>query len=220
MAIPAIAPYMLPALPDNRLNWTLEADRAVLLIHDMQHYFLRPYEMDASPIADVLSNLLSIRRRCADLGVPVVYTAQSGSQDPADRGLLADLWGPGLTDSKSDTDICAPLMPEPSEILLAKHRYSALVRSPLAGLMRNSGRDQLLIGGVYAHIGIQATAVDAFSNDIKPFVLGDAIAAFNADDHRAALTYMARHCARVEATREVIRTLSGRVAPSLINPLA
>ncbi|MFI6713509.1 isochorismatase family protein [Nonomuraea sp. NPDC050478] len=219
MAIAAIAPYLLPALPDNRLNWTLEADRAVLLIHDMQHYFLRPYEMDASPIADVLSNLLSIRRRCAELGVPVVYTAQPGSQDPADRGLLSDLWGPGLTDSKSDTDICAPLMPEPSEILLAKHRYSALVRSPLARLMRNSGRDQLLIGGVYAHIGIQATAVDAFSADLKPFVLGDAVAAFSADDHSAALAYMARHCARVEATGEVIRALRGCTAPSPMRPL-
>lgn len=218
MTIPAIDPYMLPALPDNRLNWTFEADRAVLLIHDMQHYFLRPYQMDSSPRADVLSNLLAIRQRCAELGIPVVYTAQPGSQAPADRGLLTDLWGPGLTDAKEDTDICAPLMPAPSEILLAKHRYSALVRSPLVNLMRSSGRDQLLIGGVYAHIGIQATAVDAFSNDIKPFVLGDAIAAFNADDHRAALAYIARYCARVEATSEVIRTLAK--APSLTQPLA
>ncbi|GGO81362.1 isochorismatase family protein [Nonomuraea cavernae] len=216
MAIPAIAPYMLPALPDNRLNWTFEADRAVLLIHDMQHYFLRPYQMDASPIADVLSNLVAIRQRCTEQGVPIVYTAQPGSQVSADRGLLADLWGPGLTDAAEDTDICAPLMPAPSEIVLAKHRYSALLRSPLANLMRASGRDHLLIGGVYAHIGIQATAVDAFSNDIKPFVIGDAIAAFSADDHRAAVDYMARHCARVEATSEVIRTLSRCTASSPI----
>ncbi|MGI5274159.1 isochorismatase family protein [Nonomuraea sp. CA-218870] len=213
MAIPAIAPYMLPALPDNRLSWTIDPDRALLLIHDMQHYFLRPYQMDASPIADVLSNLLAVRQRCAESGVPVVYTAQPGSQSPADRGLLADVWGPGLTDAREDTDICAPLMPAPNEILLAKHRYSALARSPLVTLMRNAGRDQLLVGGVYTHIGIQATAVDAFSHDIKPFVLGDATAAFSAEDHRAALVYMARHCARVEATGEVIRALSRPTSP-------
>ena len=43
--IPEIKSYSLPAagdLPANTAQWQLDPDRAVLLVHDMQKYFLRP----------------------------------------------------------------------------------------------------------------------------------------------------------------------------------
>ncbi|GAA1708268.1 hypothetical protein GCM10009765_67290 [Fodinicola feengrottensis] len=51
-AIPAIAPYSMPAedtLPPNRVDWRPRADRAVLLIHDMQNYFLAPFSPTGQP---------------------------------------------------------------------------------------------------------------------------------------------------------------------------
>ncbi|MEU4576138.1 isochorismatase family protein [Nonomuraea sp. NPDC023979] len=213
MPIAAIAPYAMPAtMPDSRVNWAPDPRRAVLLIHDMQHYFLRPYQPDAEPHADLMANLLAIRQRCTELSIPIIYTAQPGSQLPAERGLLTQLWGPGLTDVETDTAIPAPLAPAGGDIVVAKHRYSAFIRSPLATMLATAGRDQLLIGGVYAHIGIQATAVDAFSHDIQPIVLGDAVAAFSADSHQASLEYMAAHCARVLTTSDAVRALRRRPA--------
>ncbi|NEE16626.1 isochorismatase, partial [Streptomyces sp. SID7499] len=40
MALPAIVPYPMPAadeLPANRVDWTVDPARAVLLVHDLQN---------------------------------------------------------------------------------------------------------------------------------------------------------------------------------------
>ena len=50
--LPAIEPYPMPTvadLPTNRVDWTLDAGRAVLLVHDMQNYFLRAFTPGTSP---------------------------------------------------------------------------------------------------------------------------------------------------------------------------
>ena len=52
MALPAIASYPMPSaadLPPNKVSWTPDPQRAVLLIHDMQNYFLRPFPPDQHP---------------------------------------------------------------------------------------------------------------------------------------------------------------------------
>lgn len=46
MTIPPIEPYQMPAaddLPENVASWQVDPSRAVLLIHDMQKYFLAPF---------------------------------------------------------------------------------------------------------------------------------------------------------------------------------
>ena len=69
--------------------------------------------------------------------------------------------------------------------------------------MRRSGRDQLIVCGVYAHVGVLMTAVDAFTNDIQTFLVADAVADFSADYHRMALEYAAERCASVVTAGQV-----------------
>jgi isochorismate hydrolase len=198
MAIPQIAPYALPdeaALPPAKVAWALEADRAVLLIHDMQRYFLAAYDSDASPIAELIPNIARLRARCTQLGIPVLYTAQPGGQRRDQRGLLQDFWGGGLA-AGPEEEIVDALAPGDGDVVVTKWRYSGLVRTDLLDRVEAMGRDQLIVTGIYAHIGCLMTAAHAFMEDVQPFLVADAVADFSPEDHRMALDYAARRCAR------------------------
>ena len=74
------------------MDWKPDPKRAVLLIHDMQEYFLDAYSDKESPKVELISNIKMIREKCKELGIPVVYTAQPGGQTLEQRGLLQDFW--------------------------------------------------------------------------------------------------------------------------------
>lgn len=209
--LPTIAPYDPPAeddVPASRAAWTLETHRAALLVHDMQRYFMRPYDLAAEPATTLVANIAQLVRAARKAGVPVFYTAQTGDQERCDRGLQADLWGPGMSRSPEHQDILPELAPEEGDMVLVKHRYSAFQRSNLETLMRARGRDQLLVCGVYAHIGCQLTAAEAFQRDIEPFMVADALADFSRDKHMAAIAWAAGVCAVATTTRRILERLT------------
>ncbi|MGI5347463.1 isochorismatase family protein [Streptomyces sp. CA-250714] len=200
--IPDIPAYPMPGeqdLPTNTARWTVNPDRAVLLVHDMQRYFLRPFAEEQR--RELVRNVVLLRERCARLGIPVAFTAQPGSMTAEQRGLLSDFWGPGMRLDPTDRDIVDELAPHPDDWLLTKWRYSAFFRTDLLARMREHARDQLVVCGVYAHIGVLASAIEAFTHDIETFMVADAVADFSAEEHRLALGYAARRCAVVATTR-------------------
>jgi isochorismate hydrolase len=99
------------------------------------------------------------------------------------------------------------LAPGPFNRVFTKWRYSAFHRSELLPFLRAQGRDQLLICGIYAHVGCLITACDAFSHDIEPFLVADAVADFSAEYHRLALWYAAERCAATPPTSAVVQAL-------------
>lgn len=211
MSLPQIAPYPLPAaqdIPVARAPWRLEKHRAALLVHDMQGYFTRRFPAAEPPLPQATGNIALLSEACRSAGVPVFYTAQPGNQDPRDRGLQRDLWGPGMTESEEDQAIIEPLTPKPGDQVLVKWRYSAFQRTNLADLLRVRNRDQLLITGIYAHIGCQTTAVDAFMHDIEPFFVADALADFSAELHELAVEYVASRCGVALTTAQAMEVLA------------
>ncbi len=214
--IAPIAPYDLPAEEDadqDRTGWRPDPRRAALLIHDMQRYFLRPFRQDTPPLTVVLPNAVQLRETCASLGVPVFYTAQPGDMTEDQRGLLGAFWGAGMAAAPEDRRIVDELTPDEADQVLTKWRYSAFQRTPLLERLRAAGRDQLIVCGVYAHLGCLITTVDAFSHDIQPFLVTDAVADFNADDHRLAVSYAAHACAATPTTKQVVEALLGEGHP-------
>ncbi|MGA6181147.1 isochorismatase family protein [Stenotrophomonas sp. NPDC077421] len=211
MALPTIHAYPLPQadeLPAARGPWRPDAARVALLVHDMQQYFLAAFAPDASPLAPAVANIERLLVQCRARGIPVFYTAQRGQQDRRDRGLQADLWGPGMSATAAHETILDAVAPAAGDHVLVKHRYSAFQRSNLQTLMRARGRDQLLVTGVYAHIGCTATVLEAFQHDIEAFIAADAVADFSRDDHDMAMRWIARTCGVPMTTVQLLEALA------------
>ncbi|MDE9554549.1 isochorismatase family protein [Xenorhabdus bovienii] len=210
MSIPKLNDYLLPAvqeLPVNKVNWALDSKRAALLIHDMQNYFLNFWQPDSQLVTQIIDNIARLKIQCQKLGIPVFYTAQPDHQSDADRGLLNDMWGAGLNKHPEQQSITDALAPEGDDTLLVKWRYSAFQRSDLEQLLKNSERNQLIICGIYAHIGCMTTATDAFMRDIKPFFVADALADFSREEHMMSLRYVAGRSGRVLTTATLLNEM-------------
>ncbi|GJL38126.1 isochorismatase [Enterobacter hormaechei] len=223
MTIPKLTGYALPTandIPDNKVQWAFEPDRAALLIHDMQEYFLHFWGENCPMMEKVVANIAALRQFCKQHHIPVYYTAQPKDQSDDDRALLNDMWGPGLTRSPEQQQIVAALAPDEADTVLVKWRYSAFHRSPLEQMLKETGRNQLIITGVYAHIGCMTTATDAFMRDIKPFMVADALADFSREEHLMSLKYVAGRSGRVVMTEALLPVPASKAAlRALILPL-
>ncbi|OQQ03988.1 isochorismatase [Vibrio campbellii] len=207
MAIPKIASYKIPqseTFPENTVDWKIDPKKAVVLVHDLQTYFLNFFDKTKSPVPELLENVSKVLDNARAANIPVIYTAQPANQEPNERALLTDFWGAGLT---QNTDIVPEVSPQAGDIQYTKWRYSAFKKTPLLQWMQEEQRDQLIIVGVYGHIGILSTALDAFMLDIKPFVIGDAIADFAEEDHLHTLKYVAGRSGCVKSVNEFIKTI-------------
>ncbi|GAA0644977.1 hypothetical protein GCM10010174_80040 [Kutzneria viridogrisea] len=210
MGLPRIDPYPMPTeteLPASRVSWRCEPDRAVLLIHDMQNHFLAPFQVDQSPVVELLANIAELRAAAHAAGIPVVYSAQPGGQTHEQRGLQLDMWGEGIGADPAAAEITEALTPADGDVRMTKWRYNAFHRTELAELL--GGRDQLVITGIYAHIGCLMTAADAFMRDVRTFFVADAVADFSRADHEMAVRYAANRCGVVTSTARLIDQLKG-----------
>lgn len=157
MAIPKLQAYALPGaldIPPNKVNWAFEPERAALLIHDMQDYFVSFWGDNCPMMKQVIANIAALRQYCKEHNIPVYYTAQPKDQSDEDRALLNDMWGPGLTRSPEQQKIVDALAPDEADTVLVKWRYSAFHRSPLEQMLKETGRnhqESAAPSGVPAH---------------------------------------------------------------------
>ena len=207
MTIKKIENYLLPKKTDYvgaKVDWKINKHRAALLIHDMQDYFVGFYGKDAPLIKQVIEYIEQLKTWCVQHHIPVYYTAQPAVQDAQDRALLNDMWGQGLTAFPDQANIVEALKPTAQDTVLTKWRYSAYFRSDLEQQLKQQQKDQLIICGVYAHIGVLQTAAESFMNGIQPFVVADAVADFSLQDHLFALQYIHRNLGVVQHTNDIV----------------
>ena len=223
MGLPSIAPYPMPSavdLPENRVQWSVDPSRAALLVHDMQEYFVGAFDRTREPVPALIANIQRLATAARAAGIPVIYSAQPGGQTLEQRGLLQDFWGDGIGPDPREAAIIGELAPQPGDVELTKWRYSAFVRTPLHEELRSRGRDQLVVTGIYAHIGCLMTATQAFMEEVQAFFVADAVADFSRLDHHMAVDYAARRCAVAVTTDAVAAQIGTAAAPASSNGAA
>lgn len=217
MSLPLIPAYTVApdlGLDANRTTWVLDPERSTVLVHDMQEHFVGVFDRTPrSQISLSVRHTRAIVTAARQAGVPICYTAQPPQQDPTERGLLTDFWGEGLVDPDS-ASIIDGLTPTTGDTVLTKWRYSAFYRSDLRERTLGTGRDQLVVTGVYAHIGCLTTALVAFMEGIQTFFVADAMADFSAQEHGMAARFVGGRCGQVTPTADVVTAFTRQAASS------
>ena len=191
---PTIPSYDLPStetLSYNKTDWKVNHRKAALLVHDMQNYWVERF-IEPKFIIDNVRRIIEI---CREHDIPIIYSVGERARNLAERGLSLDLWGPGIGSSadvkKEDPNVIEAFAPQNQDFVVHKTKYSAFFKTELENVMQKTGRNQLLISGIFAHHGCLVTALDAFMRNIETFMIADATADYSKDEHLMALRYVA-----------------------------
>lgn len=204
-----IQPYPLPGdecLAYNKIHWPLDRSRVVLLVHDMQNYWVDLY-VDRAPLVNNVNALVAAFRGAR---LPVFFCRGERAKSRFERGLGLTVWGDGLNAAHvtdRDCEIIDALAPHADEYVIHKPRHSAFFDTELEPTLRKMNRDQVVICGVFAHHGVMVTCMDGYMRNFQMTMAADALGDYSEAEHRMALQWVAQMCGSVSTTRRVVDSL-------------
>lgn len=161
----------------------LNSDRAIGVVIDIQER-LFAHIHDAESLE---TNALTLIRGLAVLEVPLVATEQYP------KGL-----GPTLT---SVRQAIAPLQP------IEKLAFSCLAEAAFSEALEESGRRQVILAGIEAHVCVLQTAVDLLADDYEVMVATDCVSSRKPSDARIAFRRMESEGVRLGTYESILMEL-------------
>ncbi|MCZ4610596.1 isochorismatase family protein [Streptomyces sp. Lzd4kr] len=207
----SIFPYVMPTpamLPDDTTGWTLDPQRAALVVLNLQRRFVHVLAEEGVPVAELLTNAGRLVNAAHAAGVPVIHSVPAGERGPATYVRRS-----GAPDDRDGEAFADQVEPRTGDAVLTTRKHSAFARTRLEGRLRDLRRDQVVIAGLFARVGVLMTAADAWVQDLEPFVVADAVADASAGSHGFALEWVADTCGAVTSTGRVV-TVFGLVTPA------
>ncbi|MQA74418.1 MAG: isochorismatase family protein [Solirubrobacterales bacterium] len=182
-----------------------------LLVVDMTYAFVDdrfPLGHGATgwPCAEAIASLIAAAR---EHGLPVIYTGGQPSRNAAERGLWKSSGRRAAADLPDPHEIVPPLVPEPHETVIRKRRPSAFFGTELASLLSFLRVDTVVLTGMVTSGCIRATAVDAFSHNLRVTVPEECVADRVRVSHAVSLFDIHMKYGDVLPAREVRAALDG-----------
>ena len=179
-----------------------QPSRTVLLVVDVQNDFChidgklaRNPGFDRRGLGETLQRIDQLAAEARLRRIPVIWV-----QAIYDRKYLA---GPALLrrlGKDEDGDLCREgswgaeltLKPAEQDRILVKHRYSAFHATGLDTLLREIGRDSVVVAGVTTNTCVMASALDASFHGFFPIIPSDCVWSGAIDAHALILREAAR----------------------------
>jgi ureidoacrylate peracid hydrolase len=160
---------------------------------------------DTSGARDLLPNLEALLALARSAGVPRVHVHVVHSEwtdAPAwhargSGGQILDVARLPVVERGSWGAQPYGVEPQPDELVLVKHRYSAFAYTPLRLVMQARGATHLLLAGVQTNVCIHATARDAVQDGFVPLVVENCVSAGTPLEHETALADIRQRMGRV-----------------------
>ncbi len=193
--------------------------RTAVIVVDMENDFVAEgAPLESAQAREAIPNMQKTLAYARESGMKIIYTTHAHREDGCDAGRFADLYPPiatkaALVDGTPGVEIYPDLAPEPGEIVVKKHRYSAFFGTDLDMILRGSGVETVVIVGTTTENCCHATARDAMFRGYFVIFLSDATGTFDYPDvglgsmsaaevHEATLKILAFSTADVMTTHE------------------
>jgi nicotinamidase-related amidase len=216
-------------LPD----FSLEFEKSALLVIDMHYlqvhrdfgYGKKANELGLAHVIDyyygrieqqVVPRLQEVIPLFRGAGSQIIYCrVLSAKEDGSDFCLRYRSWGLKLAESSREAQILDEIAPQPGDILLNKTTQNVFLSTNLDQILRNMGREYLVLAGVVTNNCVEAAARTAVDLSYKAFVLEDCCAAFSEEVHVNALKSIHMNFAIVKESSQLLSSTekARRIAP-------
>lgn len=182
----------------------------------MQDEFVKPHWTpfwvpEATRIVKCVRRLVDF---CRKRGIPVIFTAFARTHSYLDRpktgAFMPNRYRGKVPDDPSyfrDGRIWHELSPREDEIVIHKPSYGAFYDTPLESILKNLGRDTVIICGTLTNFCCGTTARQAYERGFKVVVGSDATATDDPELQEAELKTLRKGFAMVATSADIIRSL-------------
>jgi nicotinamidase-related amidase len=197
-------------------SFDIDRDSCALLVIDMQDEFVRPgwtpyWVPEATRLAPRLQEVVTAAR---SRSVPVIYTAFAATHRGLDRPATGPLMPnrfPGVEHDERwfrEGRIWEEVAPDPDDIVLHKPSYGAFYDTPLVTILRNLGRDTVIVTGTLTNYCCGMTARQAYERGFKVVVVSDLTAADDPELQDPELRVLRKGFARIVSSAELLALLA------------
>lgn len=197
----------------------LDPSNAVLVVIDVQNDFCSPDGVAAKSGRDVTAAIEMVPRLgelisgARSAGVPVVLVRTTHSDE-----TTTDSWR-FRTGQRESVPNCVPgswgaefygILPDESDHVVTKHRYSAFSSQEFVDLLSRLGRASLLFCGVATNICVETSLRDATCEDYFSTLVEDCSGAYSKELHDATVENVRNSFGLVVTAGELINAWSNK----------
>ncbi len=197
--------------------FVLDADKAALVIIDMQNFSCSPTGRDPLPYIDtVIQQINRLADFCRRFPIPIIWVRHNFSiTDTLDNSGLFKLFHDEksmgtISNLDKGTDIYAAMhLDSTQDHVVFKNRYSAFLSDPpqLHTLLKKLNKRQLWITGIAANICVESTLRDAMQLGYEVVLVSDGTAATSDTALENTLVNTYHFFGDVRTASDVIQTL-------------
>jgi ureidoacrylate peracid hydrolase len=208
---------------DLRIFKDLDPAKTALVIIDMQNAFLEPGGPIEVPAArEIVATINRAAQGCRELGVPVIWIRSHHPRNGGDwrhffdhfvRPERREAAAAHLSADAHGSQFYPEMDLRDDDYVVIKNRYSCFVpgSSSLERLLRNIGRDTIVLCGTKTNVCVESTARDGMMIDFRVVVLSDATATLSDVEQQAALNILIQEFADILTVDDVLDEMRAHV---------
>lgn len=191
--------------------------KCALLVIDMQDEFVKP-NWTLFWVPEATKQVPKIKRMieyCRTKNIPIIYTLFSDTHKFLDRPRYSNFMANRYNDFNieersswfSNSKIWHELQPLKEDIVIFKPSYGAFYDTPLETILKNLGKDTVIICGTLTNFCCSTTARQAYERGYKVVFGSDINSADDINLHEMELKVLRKGFAKVITLNEIIKEL-------------